>query len=289
MWHSQKANQDYLREELEDTSEAFYANQSDDIFSLGQPAAWRPFQLAFILLNLDGIIQRKDDTEWKSRNELVDLVWFPTGGGKTESYLGIIALTILYRRISNAKKKSGGGGTTAIMRYTLRLLATQQFQRATRLIFALEQIRKWGSYSLGKEEISIGLFVGNDALPNKLSGDDGLREEASKWQEGKYAKIPLGHCPWCGSELGWDDNKGVFHCKNASCAFGDELPVLLCDELIYKCPPTLLFGTVDKFAMIAHNVDSKKDKDSRRLFSTIDGLTPDLIIQDELHLLQGNP
>lgn len=287
MWHSQKANQEYLREELEDTSEAFYANQSDDIFSIGQPAAWRPFQLAFILLNLDGIIQRKDDTDWKARNELVDLVWFPTGGGKTESYLGIIALTILYRRISNAKKKSGGGGTTAIMRYTLRLLATQQFQRATRLIFALEQIRKWGSYSLGKEEISIGLFVGNDALPNKLSGDDGLREEASKWQEGKDSKIPLGHCPWCGSELGWDDNKGVFHCKNASCAFGDELPVLLCDELIYKCPPTLLFGTVDKFAMIAHNVDSKKDKDSRRLFSTIDGLTPDLIIQDELHLLQG--
>ena len=287
MWHSQKTNRDYLREEKEDTSESFYSAQSDDIFGVGQPAAWRPFQLAFILLNLDGIIQRKDDTDWKARNDLVDLVWFPTGGGKTESYLGIIALTILYRRITNAKKKTGGGGTTAIMRYTLRLLATQQFQRATRLIFALEQIRKWGNYSLGKEEISIGLYVGNDALPNKLSGDDGLREEASKWQEGKDSKIPLGHCPWCGSELGWDDNNGVFHCKNASCAFGDELPVLLCDELIYKYPPTLLFGTVDKFAMIAHNVDSKKDKDSRRLFSTPDGLTPDLIIQDELHLLQG--
>lgn len=287
MWHSQKANRDYLREELEDTSELFYSEQSDDIFNIGQPAAWRPFQLAFILLNLDGIIQRKDDTDWKARNDLVDLVWFPTGGGKTESYLGIIALTILYRRITNAKKKTGGGGTTAIMRYTLRLLATQQFQRATRLIFALEQIRKWGNYHLGKEEISIGLFVGNDALPNKLSGDDGLREEASKWQEGKDSKIPLGHCPWCGKELAWNDTDGVFYCKNASCAFGDKLPVLLCDELIYKNPPTLLFGTVDKFAMIAHNVDSKKDKDSRRLFKTQDGLTPDLIIQDELHLLQG--
>ena len=287
MWHSQQSNRNYLREVLEDTSESFYSEQSDDIFSIGQPAAWRPFQLAFILLNLDGIIQRKDDSDWKARNELVDLVWFPTGGGKTESYLGIIALTILYRRITNAKKKTGGGGTTAIMRYTLRLLATQQFQRATRLIFALEQIRKWGNYHLGKEEISIGLFVGNDALPNKLSGDDGLREEASKWQEGKDSKIPLGHCPWCGKELAWNDTDGVFYCKNASCAFGDKLPVLLCDELIYKTPPTLLFGTVDKFAMIAHNVDSKKDKDSRRLFKTDDGLTPDLIIQDELHLLQG--
>ena len=287
MWHSQKGNRDYLREVLEDTTESFYSEQSDDVFSIGQPVAWRPFQLAFILLNLDGIIQRKDDADWKARNDLVDLVWFPTGGGKTESYLGIIALTILYRRITNAKEKAGGGGTTAIMRYTLRLLATQQFQRATRLIFALEQIRKWGNYHLGKEEISIGLFVGNDALPNKLSGDDGLREEASKWQEGKDSKIPLGHCPWCGKELAWNDTDGVFYCKNASCAFGDKLPVLLCDELIYKTPPTLLFGTVDKFAMIAHNVDSKKDKDSRRLFKTQDGLTPDLIIQDELHLLQG--
>lgn len=287
MWHSQKANRDYIREELEETSEAFYASQSDDIFRIGQPASWRPFQLAFILLNLDGIIQRKDDTEWRARNDLVDLVWFPTGGGKTESYLGIIALAILYRRITNAKKKTGGGGTTAIMRYTLRLLATQQFQRATRLIFALEQIRKWGSYRLGKEEISIGLFVGNDALPNKLSGNDGLREEASKWQEGRDSKIPLGNCPWCGKELAWNDSDGVFYCKNACCAFGDKLPVLLCDELIYKYPPTLLFGTVDKFAMIAHNVDSPKDKDSRRLFNTPDGLTPDLIIQDELHLLQG--
>ena len=287
MWHSQKANRDYIREELEDTSEAFYADQSDDIFNIGQPAAWRPFQLAFILLNLDGIIQRKDDTAWKARNDLVDLVWFPTGGGKTESYLGIIALAILYRRMTNTKKKAGGGGTTAIMRYTLRLLATQQFQRATRLIFALEQIRKWGSYKLGKEEISIGLFVGNDALPNRLSGNDGLREEASKWQEGRDSKIPLGNCPWCGKELAWNDSDGVFYCKNASCAFGDKLPVLLCDELIYKYPPTLLFGTVDKFAMIAHNVDSPKDKDSRRLFNSPDGLTPDLIIQDELHLLQG--
>lgn len=287
MWHSQKKNQDYLLEELEDTTEDFYANQSDDVFNIGSPVAWRPFQLAFILLNLDGIIQRNDDPDWLARNNLVDLVWFPTGGGKTESYLGIIALAILYRRIVSAKTKSGGGGTTAIMRYTLRLLATQQFQRATRLIFALEQIRKWGKYRLGNEEITIGLFVGNDALPNRLSGDDGLREEAAKWQEGKDSKIPLGHCPWCGKELAWNDNDGVFYCKNASCSFSDKLPVLLCDELIYKYPPTLLFGTVDKFAMVAHNVDSKKEKDSRRLFTNIDGLTPDLIIQDELHLLQG--
>lgn len=291
MWHSQKTNRDYLREKrdylrekFEGTSEAFYSEQSNT----GQPVAWRPFQLAFILLNLDGIIQRKDDSDWKARNDLVDLVWFPTGGGKTESYLGIIALAILYRRITNAQKKKSGGGTTAIMRYTLRLLATQQFQRATRLIFALEQIRKWGDYQLGEEEISIGLFVGSGALPNTLSGNNnepGLKQEASKWQNGQDSKIPLGRCPWCGKELAWDDSHNVFFCTNAHCAFRDRLPVLLCDELIYKTPPTLLFGTVDKFAMIAHNVG--KGNDSRKLFKTEEDLTPDLIIQDELHLLQG--
>ena len=103
----------------------------------------------------------------KKRNELVDLVWFPTGGGKTEAYLGLIALTIINRRLTCGE---AGYGVTAIMRYTLRLLTTQQFQRALRLILALEQIRLWeiDYYNLGKEQISIGLFVGDQSLPNSL-------------------------------------------------------------------------------------------------------------------------
>ena len=108
---------------------------------------------------------------------MVDLVWFPTGGGKTEAYLGIIALTIINRR----KNEQKCGGTTAIMRYTLRLLATQQFQRAMRVILALEQLRKWDIYNLGEEPISIGLFVGDDSLPNHAGGRDGLLDECHKW------------------------------------------------------------------------------------------------------------
>lgn len=289
LFHSKESTQ-------EQTDTDFYINASDHIFG-DFPATWRPFQLAFILLNLDGIIQRSDDKLWNARNELVDLVWFPTGGGKTEAYLGIIALTIIHRR----RTEENGGGTTAIMRYTLRLLATQQFQRAMRVILALEQIRRWNLYNLGEEPISIGLYVGDDSLPNSATK---LLEEAQKWNtfndnnERLKSKIPLDKCPWCGETLEYQNNgtdtnpQIIFRCKNIDCSFEDNLPVMLCDEYIYSNPPTLLFGTVDKFASLGHKVSNesnKINKDSRRLFGRglLNNLPPSLIIQDELHLLLG--
>jgi len=288
LWHS-KNSTDKI------TNKEFYSKASDFLFG-NFPATWRPFQLAFILLNLDGIVQRSDDINWNVRNELVDLVWFPTGGGKTEAYLGIIALTIINRR----RTEQNYGGTTTIMRYTLRLLANQQFRRAMRVILALEQLRRWNNTILGKEPISIGLFVGDDSLPNKATK---LLEECRKWNnitnnKRPESKIPLDRCPWCGELLEFQ-NKGtesnpniIFQCKNIRCTFSDELPVMLCDEYIYSTPPTLLFGTVDKFAAIGHKVstdDKKTNQDSRRLFGKggLNNLPPALIIQDELHLLFG--
>lgn len=289
LFHSKKSTQ-------EQTDTDFYINASDHIFG-DFPATWRPFQLAFILLNLDGIIHRSDDKLWNARNELVDLVWFPTGGGKTEAYLGIIALTIIHRR----RTEENAGGTTAIMRYTLRLLATQQFQRAMRVILALEQIRRWDLYNLGEEPISIGLYVGDDSLPNSATK---LLEEAQKWNtfndnnERLKSKIPLDKCPWCGEALEFQNNgtdtnpQIIFRCSNIDCSFEDNLPIMLCDEYIYSNPPTLLFGTVDKFASLGHKVSNesnKINKDSRRLFGRglLNNLPPSLIIQDELHLLLG--
>ena len=298
LWHNKKDNQKIVFDNSGDIDENFYKSADDRIFSSDSHAAWRPFQLAFILLNLDGIIQNPNDSGWLKRNELVDLVWFPTGGGKTEAYLGIIAFCIIFRRRMYKEK---GGGVAAIMRYTLRLLTTQQFQRALRLILALEQIRLWGEsnndFSLGKEQISIGLYVGDNSLPNK---EKGLDDEATKWKNRKdgenQTRIPLDRCPWCGSRLTYSTSKKRFECanENDTCTFSDYLPVRLCDEHIYKQPPTLLFGTVDKFASIAHRVStSKPTDDSRRIFGKnviskgIDCLPPDLIIQDELHLLLG--
>jgi hypothetical protein len=171
LWHSVKVKQDEVISFMNDESFNyfdfdFYKIISDDkLFSKTESAGWRPFQLAFILLNLDGIYKLDDDKNWDKRNNWVDLVWFPTGGGKTEAYLGLIALTIINRR---KKFKKIGGGTAAIMRYTLRLLTMQQFQRATLVIMALELMRRWGNYELGEEPICIGLWVGNNSLPNKL-------------------------------------------------------------------------------------------------------------------------
>lgn len=286
LWHNKK-KQTLNIDNLPDFDEEFYRDADEDIFNIGTPASWRPFQLAFILLNLDGIIQHQDDIKWEHRNNCVDLVWFPTGGGKTEAYLGIIGMSIIYRRRKYGEK---GLGVSTIMRYTLRLLTNQQFQRALSLILALEQIRKWDKYELGSQEISIGLYVGSKSLPNKR---EKLDKEATLWTDRNDGEnntmIPLDRCPWCGSRLEYVDN--AFCCSNDDCSFEGGLPVRLCDEDIYNNPPTLLFGTVDKFASIAHNVSTtKKGDDSRRLFGKgkdFNVLPPDLIIQDELHLLLG--
>jgi len=291
LWHNTDENKEMVRTQHPKLTFDFYCDQADDtsIFKSNPPvhAAWRPFQLAFILLNLDGIFQRDPNSVWTERNEKVDLVWFPTGGGKTEAYLGIIALTIINRRRTFGTK---GYGTAALMRYTLRLLATQQFQRALRLILALEQIRRWNNqeYNLGNDEISIGLYVGSGSLPNT---NDKLIDEVANW-DNDHGKIPLDTCPWCGAKINTANNGGdvAFQCSNGSCTYGgfeNYYPVRLCDEHIYKNPPTLLFGTVDKFAQLAHKVEASSDKDSRRIFGNGTCLPPDLIIQDELHLLLG--
>lgn len=328
LWHSVKVRQDEVNsfindEAFEHFDFSFYKKIADDkLFSKAESAGWRAFQLAFILLNLDGIFKPEDDANWGNRNNWVDLVWFPTGGGKTEAYLGLIALTIINRR---KEFKEKGGGTAAIMRYTLRLLTMQQFQRATLVIMALELIRRWGIYELGNEPINIGLWVGKNSIPN--SNIDLIYEYEHKLNLKKENRIPFNNCPWCNSEIKGETkedtetsyenyvfnlNKVHLKCTNSKCSFSfglgrirskrkdqGPIPVCLSDETIYQHPPALLFGTVDKFAQLAHKVNGQnngRNSDSRRIFGTgnweagkpQDGyLPPDLIIQDELHLLLG--
>ena len=117
---------------------------------------WRPFQLAFILMN----VRAFTDPRHADRN-IVDVIWFPTGGGKTEAYLGLAAFVILLRRLTKAED----AGTTVLMRYTLRLLTTQQFQRAASLICALELIRRSEPQRFGCVPITIGLWLGGAVTP----------------------------------------------------------------------------------------------------------------------------
>jgi hypothetical protein len=250
---------------------------------------WRPFQLAFILMNIRAIIQRESDDR-----SIVDLIWFPTGGGKTEAYLGLTAFAIFWRRLEDAEN----AGTTVLMRYTLRLLTTQQFQRAASLICACELIRRQNTGRLGDDRISIGLWVGQSVTPN--GHGDAVAALNSLMAHGKDNPFLILACPWCGAAMGpvnfervyktpgYKRIKGrvIFRCEDPACDFRHEdgLPLHVVDEAIYEQRPTLLIGTVDKFAMLPWNADG------RRLFGlqSDDRLSPpDLIIQDELHLISG--
>lgn len=252
-------------------------------------AAWRPFQLAFLLMNLESVA----DPESKDRR-LVDLIWFPTGGGKTEAYLGLSAFTIFLRRLRNPHD----AGTNVLMRYTLRLLTTQQFQRAASLICACDNIRQSRREELGSLPISIGLWVGAGVTPN--DHQDAVTSLNRLYQSPNENRFIVLACPWCGAEMGpvkagnnWKvkgylkvpkPSRVVFRCEDSDCPFSKEsgLPLRVVDEAIYDDPPTLVIGTVDKFAMLAW----------RPKASSLFGLNhnyspPELIIQDELHLISG--
>ena len=251
--------------------------------------SWRPFQIAFILMNLRSIAMPEDD-----ERDIVDLIWFPTGGGKTEAYLGLTAFTIFWRRLLDPDD----AGTTVLMRYTLRLLTTQQFQRSASLICACEIIRR-ESTELGSDPITIGLWVGRSLTPN-------VRKDAvnalSQLSQGKTRENPfiVLQCPWCGVQMGpvrtgnrvrifgykkeLRPSSVKYRCDDSSCNFSRELPLKVIDDEIYNSPPTLLLGTVDKFALLPWNPDA------RALFGIRDGddvSPPNLVIQDELHLISG--
>lgn len=247
----------------------------------GEEQSWYPFQIAFILLNLPSVADRSHP-----ERDVADLLWFPTGGGKTEAYLGLVAFIVLLRRI----RDNAAIGVAVIMRYTLRLLTIQQFERATMLMCALEQIRT-ADNGLGSRPFSIGLWVGRGGTPNTLEdAKKSLRALRSGTEITEANPVQLTQCPWCGKAL--DESKYkvvsspspklVIACGNQTCDFASGLPVYLVDQDIYEYRPELILGTVDKFAMMAWRAEVGK------LFAR-DGVgsAPDLIIQDELHLISG--
>ena len=250
-------------------------------------AEWRPFQMGFFLTTLHGLV----DPEHEDRN-VVDLIWFPTGGGKTEAYLLVAAFEIFRRRLLTGEN---GAGTAVVSRYTLSLLTAQQFQRTASTIAACEHLRRRAAGKLGDEPISVGLWVGEATTPNRYVQ---ARERFDELRDAGETddRFLLERCPWCGTEIvprehsDDDTDYGIvstdrsfkFHCTSNKCEFHAELPVLVIDDALYDEPPTFLLGTVDKFAQLAWVPESGK------LFGRATGkLPPSLIIQDELHLLTG--
>lgn len=287
---------------------------------------WRPFQIAFILMNIAGIV----DPKHKDR-EIVDLLYFPTGGGKTEAYLGLMAFVIANRRLraSDGDEYNRDGGVTIMLRYTLRLLTTQQRDRITKMVLAAEMIRRQAYPLFGKEPITIGFWVGGGVTPNKF------KEFIEKLDSPLAARNAKNHvykqlltCPFCGKPFKEEnfnidiDTKSVeIFCSDPDCFFyryNDDripIPVYLVDEEIYAKCPTIILSTVDKFARLPWDVntnalfgrvDRKCSRDGYVAIGAEHGrhnstaslptstmtnikpfLPPELIIQDELHLITG--
>lgn len=300
---------------------------------------WRLFQLAFVLLNLPSITQLDHPERSHETDAVADLLWFATGGGKTEAYLGLTAYVLALRRLQkNVEGRAGDHGIAVLMRYTLRLLTLQQFQRAAALMCACEMIRQADKATWGTVPFRLGLWVGSKATPNTL------KQAAESLRQNNMGGRPGGggtphqivSCPWCGREIRSqhvkvyeppsDIGRCVTYCGDStgSCEFSEAkapkegLPVMVVDEDIYRRPPSLLIATVDKFAQMPWKGETQQ------LFGQLDGLClrhgflspeiavddsgahparnalprvqrqphgplrpPDLIIQDELHLISG--
>lgn len=293
------------------------------------PPAWRPFQLAFILLNLVGVGDRLG-----RERQIVDLLWFPTGGGKTEAYLGLSAFAIFLRRLRasgrTAHDAHGGSGVTVLMRYTLRLLTVQQFQRATSLVCAMDLLRRSNMRELGADPISIGLWVGQKTSPNNYKdAKSRLADLAADRKIADSNPLHITSCPWCGAGIGIADytpvdelERVLVHCPSQACEFHgvgrDEstaIPATVVDDDIYARCPSIVIGTVDKFARMPwtaatmalfgrvdqfcsrhgfvrtgdrHGTHRAKGRLGPASPVGIPSLEPpDLIIQDELHLITG--
>jgi len=310
-----------------------------DSIDVRKNRSWRPFQLAFLLLSIPSLADPKHSDRTSPAEAFADLLWFPTGGGKTEAYLGVAAFAMGIRRLQGVVENlDGGRGLTVIMRYTLRLLTLQQFQRAATLLCAMEIIRAADVEKWGAEPFTLGLWVGNKVTPGTTEAShqaiEAIRDK-DRNRAGIASPAQLTSCPWCGTEIhpGRDIEvdrtlgRTAIYCgdKLSQCEFSKArssgnahpgLPVKVVDEEIYHRPPTMMIATVDKFAMMAwrpqvrtlfgnvreecerHGLlwpghdcggghKARKPHPAAKVKAVRGVRPPDLIIQDEFHLISG--
>jgi hypothetical protein len=309
-------------------------------FEKPENRSWYPFQLAFILLNLPSITDPAHPDRSHPTEAMCDLLWYPTGGGKTEAYLGLSAYVLALRRLQGPLGgRRADAGVAVLMRYTLRVLTLQQFQRAASLVCACEVLRRQDTARWGEEPFRIGLWVGQATTPNRIDiAAEALKNlHGDSWRKtGSGRPDQLSACPWCGERIDpavhmkvetYEKGRArvLTYCgdKLGTCDFserkspGEGIPVLTVDEEIFRRLPAIVIATVDKFAQLPWNgatetlfgvvegncerhgfrtptlddADSHPAKGSHPAAKTVDrGLLlrpPDLIIQDELHLISG--
>ena len=289
---------------------------------------WRPFQLAFLLLSIPSLVDPAHADRTSPLEAYADLLWFPTGGGKTEAYLGVAAFTMAIRRLQgNLGGLDASRGLSVIMRYTLRLLTVQQFQRASTLLCAMEIERQAHPETWGNEPFTLGLWVGHQTSPNTFEDSkNAIRDARNGRNIGGTSPAQLSTCPWCGAPI--DPQRDIIaddkthtttlYCSDPHCTFSETqerggIPVKVVDDEMYHRPPTMMIATADKFAQMAwrgsvrnlfgyaekecvrHGLVYPDDKDCNgnhtkpathaKAIARI--RPPDLIIQDEFHLISG--
>lgn len=301
-------------------------------------ASWRPFQLAFILMQLPALTDPGLASRSSEHQSKVELLFFPTGGGKTEAYLGLAAYTFAIRRRQHLIDSADGpldgrDGIAVLMRYTLRLLTAQQFQRATTLVCAAELARRDDEATWGSTPFRIGLWVGTDVSPKRFEEADEQLTKANEFGRHRLTVLQIQRCPWCGTPITAAHVKADVAQRRVYVYCGDELtrcpfskggavseglPVLTVDEEIYRLTPAFVIATVDKFARLAREGEAAalfgyvsrrcgrhgyvhpdyapcqvgahpaKDGQVAAIVTPVGRLRPpDLIIQDELHLITG--
>jgi len=287
----------------------------------GPQARWRPFQIAFVLAMLPRFVKRRSQAPESLEIDWVNVIWMPTGGGKTEAYLGLAAFVILWERMSIQRNDLGADSSMKVfMRYTYRLLTVQQVSRAASLICALELIRRDDSATFGSRELRIGAWLGSGVTPNsRKAAIEQLKQLQSNGKKSSRKGFLLARCPWCGTEMNDQDDKPVgykevvvakgsrvlafcpdkaceFHITNVPAAGGAliqrGLPFLEVDEDLYQQPPDFLVGTIDKTARLpwipeAQNLFGLNHRYDAGHPNKRRAQPPALFVQDELHLISG--
>ena len=261
----------------------------------GESPRLRPFQIAYLLLVLPGL---GPDGATDPSRKIVDLLWFPTGGGKTEAYLLVVLVEAFLRRIHDPKDS----GCVALSRYTYRMLAFDQFSRAASAICAAELVRSSAGIDLGAVPFSVGLWIGGSQTPNQiLEVDKAFGKKQIPWRQkwlNNNPSFPLVDCPWCGVPLRFTaeyllaDAENVdfaLWCSNSqTCPFGNRngpsIPISVVDDHIYRTLPTIVVATADKLAQLPVWSARKgpailRGRGSARPVS--------ILVFDELHLLSG--
>lgn len=274
---------------------------NDTFMRLGKSTAWRLFQLVFIVRNLPVLAAR----EWTDVNasEDVEVLWFPTGGGKTEAFLGLLITALFFDRLRDRQE-----GTTGLLRLPLRLLSLQQFQRVVRIVAVADQVRQ---RTVGGKEFSVGYWIGQGGSPNKVEPKEGAEWEQDPSACQKYRKVR--QCPYCDAEVSLRFDRArwtlVHRCSSGKCGNGGDLPLYIVDDDLYRFLPSVVVGTVDKLAAFGfqqrfsnllgwaaarcprHGFTPRLEClvpgcRQKVVSATIKDPVPSLHVQDELHLLK---